>query len=268
MSAMPSWILEIESASRGLPVLLVEGPDDVEIFEHFFDQHASGWRSQIIIANAGGKNRVKSGVVTHHPDWAGIVDLDEYSPAQVQELAAESNRIRMLPRFCIESYFCLSAEIWPLIPAHQQTRLENGLGEFNRRIEEPLDDWVAHGAMWRVLRELYHQTRLPEELEREPVTDPIRIREILTTWHNNLSPDQVIESYEQELVEARKLSTGEKLKQYVHGKKYFNQVVVQFLDQAFSGRGAEDWIEKFRDAKMKPPSDLVVLLDWVLVLLT
>ena len=268
MNSMPAWVLEIETKSRGFPVLLVEGADDVDIFEHFFDQHSPGWRSQFFTADAGGKGHVNSGVVTHHPDWAGVMDLDERSPAQVEEMAAQSDRIHVLPRFCIESYFCHPDEIWPLIPAHQQARLAGGLGEFSQLVEVHVNDWVAHGAMWRVLRELYHQTRLPEELERAPVTDPIRIREILSNWHNNLSPDQVIESYERELEKAQALSIEDKLTQYIHGKKFFNQVVVQILDQSFSGKGADDWVEKFRDAKISPPPDLHDVMDWMLGFLT
>jgi len=135
MSPMPAWVLGIEDNSRGLPVLLVEGPDDVDIFEHFFDQYSPGWRNRFSIENAGGKERVKSGVVTHHSDWAGIMDSDERSPVQVQTMAAESNRIHLLPRFCIESYFCIPSEIWPLIPSQRQARLTNGLAEFSQRIE-------------------------------------------------------------------------------------------------------------------------------------
>ena len=268
MNSMPAWVLEIETKSRGFPVLLVEGADDVDIFEHFFDQHSPGWRSQFFIAEAGGKNRVKSGVVTHHQDWAGIVDLDEFSLAQVQDMAAESDQIHVLPRFCIESYFCHPDEIWPLIPTQRQSRLVGGLDEFSQLVEVHVDDWVAHGAMWRVLRELYHQTRLPAELESAPVTSLVRIREILSNWHNNLSPDQVIESYERELEKAQALSIEDKLTQYIHGKKFFNQVVVQILDQSFSGKGADDWVEKFRDAKISPPPDLHDVMDWMLGFLT
>jgi hypothetical protein len=268
MSPMPLWVREIEDESRGLPVLLVEGTDDVDILEHFFNQHSPGWRNQFFVAAAGGKEHVKSGVATHHPDWLGIMDIDERSQVQVQAMANVSEHLIVLPRFCIESFFCYPEEIWPLIPAHQQNRLDNGFADFSQLIGAHLDDWVAHGAMWRVLRELYHQTRLPEELERSPVTDSNHIREILTNWHESLSPDRVIESYESELANAQRLSTEEKLKQYVHGKKFFNQVVVQILDQQFSGEGADDWVEKFRDAGMSPPSDLRNILDWVLGQLT
>jgi len=116
------------------------------------------------------------------------------------------------------------------------------------------------------LRQLYHDTRLPTALEREPVTDEAKIRRILEEWHARLAPEQVLAQYRQELEVARQLSPDEQLIRYIHGKKFYNMVVVQTLDNLFSGKGADDWLQKFRDAPIQPPDDLKKLLDWVLSL--
>ena len=61
----------------------------------------------------------------------------------------------------------------------------------------------------------------------------------------------------------RHVIADEQLTHYVHGKKFYTMVVVQILDHLFSGKGADDWLQKFRDAPIRPPDDLKDLLDWV-----
>ena len=268
MSPLPLWIREIEHQSRGLPVLLVEGLQDVTIFEHFFNQRSPGWDLRLYIAPAGGKRHVHTGVCTHRPDWIGIMDLDEWSDEDVQEAAQGSDRLKALPRFCIESYFCHPNELWPAIPPSQRDQLGGGLDELARPIYDALPDWVMHGALWRVLRRLYRETNLPVELERGPVTNEDKISQILTDWYQNLAPDRVLAQYHQELNVAQSLSREEQIRKYVHGKKFFNQVVVQTLNELLHGGGADDWLDRFRDEKIQPPPDLQPLLDWVLSLVS
>jgi hypothetical protein len=135
-----------------------------------------------------------------------------------------------------------------------------------------LPDWVAHGAMWRVLRArrqgLLSGLGFPAELENRPVTDEAEIRAILQTWYDYLRPDDILDAYRTELRAARtNLSEEQQLKIYIHGKKFFNQVVVQYLDQLFSGKGRGDWLQRFRDGPILPPSDLIDLLGKVLNLI-
>jgi hypothetical protein len=264
MSGIPLWITEIERLALGKPVLLVEGDDDVVLFRHFLNQHAPGWDLRLYLASAGSKQHTITGVTVHRPDWIGIVDQDEWDPADVQAGVAPWPRLHVLPRFCIESYFCHPTELWAALPPGPQARVSNDPQALAAPIMERLPAWVAHGAMWRVLRQLYHATRLPDALEREPVTDETEIRRILEEWHARLAPEQVLSQYHRELEAARRLSPDEQLTHYIHGKKFYHMVVVQILDRLFSGRGAEDWLQRFRDAPIQPPGDLRVLLEQVL----
>ena len=268
MSPLPLWIREIEQQSRGLPVLLVEGLQDVTIFEHFFNQRSPGWDLRLYIAPAGGKRRVRTGVCTHRPDWIGIMDLDEWSDTDLQDAAQGSDRLEALPRLCIESYFCHPDELWPAIPPSQRARLSGDMDELARPIYDALPNWVMHGALWRVLRRLYRDTDFPVELEREPVTNEDEIRRILTDWHRNLAPDRVLEQYREQLNAAQSFSPEQQIKTYVHGKRFYNQVVVPTLNRSFPGGGADDWLDKFRDQNIHPPPDLQPLLDWVLSLVS
>jgi len=264
MSDMPLWVREIENQARGNLVLLVEGDSDVLLFRHFLAQHRPGWEVRLHITPAGSKARVVTGVAVHRPDWIGVIDLDEWSPDELQEAVARSPRLRSLPRFCIESYFCNAAELWTALPQPQRSRLGNDPKKLGAPLLDALPDWVAHGAMWRVLRQLHRVARLPTRLENEPVTDEVEIRRILQDWHEQLAPDQVLEQYHRQLDTARRLSQDEQLTRYVHGKKFYNQVVVKTLNRLFSEQSADDWLQKFRDEKIQPPQDLRELLDWVL----
>jgi len=259
----PAWLRDIESRRGSLPVLLVEGEDDRLWFEHFLDQHSSGWRSRFAIFPAEGKQRVLSGINTYHPaDWVGIVDLDEGFPEDLQNRIANCPRIRALPRFCLESLFIVPEEIWQVVPDSQKEQVEMAAWESAILTEVPA--WVVHGAMWRVLRRIYQNNRLPEGLDREPVTDRARIVQILETWHESLSPNQVMAEYDRELASAQLLPVEEQLRTYIHGKKFLRQVVIQKMDQHFHGRGLDYWMEGFRRSKIQPPADLTALLDWVL----
>ncbi len=265
MTETPLWVREIEDRSRGLPVLLVEGKDDVPLIEHFLTLHAPDWRQSMVVACAGNKRHVFGAVSQYHPaDWLGIVDRDEWSEADIQKCLTDVPRVRCLPRFCIESFFCDPVEIWAALPERQRGRVGNDPQMLAEPILARLPDWVAHGAMWRVLRALYGRARLPHELENKPVTDEQAIRAILTEWHEGLAPDAVLQQYREELANAGALSPSEQLHVYIHGKKFFRQVVVQVLDHLFSGQGRDYWLGRFRDAPILPPKDLSALLDEIL----
>ena len=136
MSNEPSWIRDLEISARGLPVLLVEGPDDVEIYRHFFTQHKPDWNGRLHIAPALGKHRVITAVTTHRPDWIGIVDSDERSTEEIQKKIADSPHLQGLRRFCIESYFCVPTEIWEALPS--QKKAQRAFADFSQPILEAL----------------------------------------------------------------------------------------------------------------------------------
>jgi hypothetical protein len=141
-------------------------------------------------------------------------------------------------------------------------------GVLEQPIYGALPDWVRHGALWRVLHRLYHDTHFPDELERGPVATDNEILQVLTNWHQNLAPSRVMADYHAELQSAQQRSSDDQIRTYVHGKKFFRQVVVsQALNHLFPPLGADEWLEAFRNAGIQPPPDLQQILDWVLSLL-
>ena len=264
MSQTPRWVMDIESLARGLPVLLVEGNEDVTLLGHFLLQLVPDWQQRLCLTAAGSKDPVVSGVAVHRPAWVGIVDRDEWSEADVDTALRRTPRLHVLPRFCVESYLRDPEELWDALPVIQRARVDNNPQVLTAEIDAHLQDWVAHGAMWRVLRQLYKDTRLPFDLEDHPVTDDETIRRILTVWNSRLAPDTVLAQYHEELARARSMATAQQLRSYIHGKKFYRRVVVQVLDRLFSGKGADDWQQKLRDAPLLPPPDLTALFSDVL----
>jgi hypothetical protein len=163
MSDLPPWVRDIENQARGNLVLLVEGDSDVVLFRHFLTQHRPGWDVRLHIAPSSSKSRVVTGVTVHRPDWIGVIDLDEWSPDELREAVARSPRLRALPRFCIESYFCSPMELWTALPHVQRSRVNDDPQKLTGPIVAALPNWVAHGAMWRVLRQLHQTARLPTQ---------------------------------------------------------------------------------------------------------
>jgi hypothetical protein len=175
MNPPPAWIIEVENLARGLPVLLVEGKEDEAWLGHFLDVHTPGWRGRRYIRDAGGKRQVIQSITVHRPTWIGIVDRDEWREVDVRAAAAQSSRLHVLPRFCIESYLCDPDELWAALPQQQRDRVGGSVVALAKPIQAALPDWVAHGAMWRVLREIHEVSRFPAKLEEHPVTDEARI---------------------------------------------------------------------------------------------
>jgi hypothetical protein len=264
--ALPAWLQSIEDGRGTLPVVLVEGRDDVDLLGYFFTRRQPGWQRRFLIAAAETKRNVIAGVRDFHPEWVGIVDADEWSEAELQQATQRNPGIRALPRFCIESFFCDPVELWEYLSPRERER--HDYRQFAQRIHLQVPDWAAHGAMWRVLRRLYRENRLPEGLESEPVTDENEIRRILSAWASHLAPEQVLGNYHLELQTAHGLPLETQIRSYLHGKRFFRSRVVNILDQQFSGSGLPYWFSKFRDAQVPPPGDLAPLLDWVLERMT
>ena len=189
----PDWLNELERQSNGLPIILVEGADDVRVYRRFLDKLATGWDTQAVLLAAQGKLRLIR-ALKQRPTWVGLVDRDEWREADVLDAITKLPRLRALPRFCLESCLSVPAEIWAALPPVQQTRIDDANDLFDP-IDAALPDWVAHGAMWRVLRELYHLAQLPDGLDDQPVTDLNQITRILTDWHQQLDPQRVIGNY-------------------------------------------------------------------------
>ena len=247
-------------------VILVEGKDDIDVFSYFFDLLEPNWRNGVSILDAGGKKHVQNGV-KKYDDWVGIVDKDEWSSEQVQQLTDGVSSLNILPRFCLENYFCVPSELWNALP--MAMKQDKDYKKLEKKILKHLEDWVAHGAMWRVIQKrrsiLCQNSAFPSALDASPITDDDKIKEILHSWHEKLEPKEIFQEYQNERKKGQAFSENKQLKTYVHGKKFFNTVVVDVLNDLFGQKKADKWQQLLANTNgLALPVDLESFLQGIL----
>ncbi len=258
---------QIKNEAGQKSVILVEGASDVFVLSYFFNQMGVGWDAGVLVKAAGDKNRVQKWV-KRASNWVGIVDKDMWSVEKTIKLIQDSPQLHILPRFCVENYFCVPSELWNALPAIQKQG--KNYGDFEQQILQKLPDWVAHGALWRVIQKrrsiLIYDSAFPSALDASPVTDIDKIRDILHTWYAKLDPEQIIQEYQYELEKAQELSEDDLLKTYVHGKNFFNTVVVNdVLNDLFGQKSANEWQQLLANTNgLALPTDLESFLQDVL----
>lgn len=104
----------------------------------------------------------------------------------------------------------------------------------NKKIIVVEGGWLRHGVLWHTTEPLFYGIQeegfhyeLLEDVEKT-VTDE-KIRKVLKKWHDFLSPDDILERFNKKLDEVKPLSNEEKLKQWIVGKEFFNNVVLSIF---------------------------------------
>lgn len=270
MNPPPQWVKEIVDNAGNKRVLLVEGKRDRAVLSYFLNQVYPEWNSKFVLHAAESKKRVIDCIQYYRADWVGIVDKDEWSPKQIEELGRELPRLKVLPRFCIENYFCVPKELWSALPLNQKETINNEFDRLAKPLMAVLPNWLSHGVMWRVImnrrRDLLNESGFPAKLDREPITDLDEIRRILETWHKQLDPDAIISEYQQELAAAEKRDSVDELQHFVHGKKFLSSVVVPALNKIFTQASVDVWLGQLMrdDRGFSIPSDLQGFLSEVI----
>ncbi|RIK68725.1 hypothetical protein DCC62_24125 [candidate division KSB1 bacterium] len=269
MNPPSEWVKEIVDKAGNKRVLLVEGKRDRTVLSYFLSQVYPEWNSRFVLHAAGGKKHVIDCIQDYRADWAGIVDKDEWSPKQIEELGRKLPRLKVLPRFCIENYFCVPEELWSALPPNQKQSIRNEFDRLAKPLMAVLSSWLSHGVMWRVImnrrRDLLNESGFPAKLDHEPVTDLNEVRRILENWHKQLDPDAIISEYQQELAAAENRDSVDQLQHFVHGKKFLSRVVVPALNQIFAQASVDVWLDQLmrNDHGFSMPSDLQNFLSEV-----
>jgi hypothetical protein len=246
MASVNTIIKEIEEQKVGNSskrVLLVEGVDDICAVTAFLDRGKPEWESEWVIADAQGKRNVLA-VLDKKPSWLGIVDRDEWSEDVIADTVRNYPNLWVLPRFCIDNYLIVPAELWAALPPNQQEKVGGGKDELTTRIVVDLDKWVSHGVLWSVINPLWSGLRAlgfkEELLNPDIVQDEDKIKETLNKWHGHLNPDHLWERYTIKLDEVSLLDNDEKLKHWVHGKKIYETVINPLLDELLGQKSAKE----------------------------
>jgi hypothetical protein len=262
MSKIDDLISNIKTrhiGQTGKKVLMVEGPDDVQTFQAFLNKKSPAWEQNWYVAPAHGKSKVLA-VLAKEPGWLGVIDRDEWTDDQVRDAAQKHANLFVLPRFCVESYLIVPDEIWQALPDTQRGKMPNGFNDLNQAIQDDLDTWIRHAALWQVIHPLYMQMRdagfrgaILDNPQNAP--DHAALERILNDWLEDLVPTCIATEVDQAERALRELPQNELFTRHLYAKKFYPMVVHRALDRLLGQRSETKRMqEMLRD--LPAPADL------------
>lgn len=226
--------------------LIVEGQDDVDVFTEFLRKKNPDWEQTWVIAAAGGKKMVLD-VLDVQTSWLGVIDRDEWSPTQVDEVSRTRSNLHVLPRFCIESYLIDPAEIWYALPEIQQSKLTNGQQTLRERIEGNLAAWIRHAALWQVIHTFYMGIRDSQNRDRllDPANVPNRddLISTLNAWLPQFKPELIAQQISDLEAAYQNLPKPDLYAKHLYAKKFFPMVVHVNLNALLGQKTEKDRIQ-------------------------
>jgi len=246
MSKVQEKIREIEEqklGTSGRSVLLVEGTDDELFFSNVLTKKYPDKKDHWLIAAAGNKTQVLE-ILQERQKWLGIVDKDEWSQELIKQKQQDIENLWILPRFCIENYLIIPAELWSAFPKKQQKKIPGGQQELEQKLIEDLPKWVAHGVLWSVINPLWEGLRArgfkEDLLSPDIVQNEQAIKEKLREWHDFLEPKKLWGQFSLQLDEAKGFTTEQQLKHWVHGKKFYENVIHPVFNELLGQQSASE----------------------------
>lgn len=241
-------------------VLVLEGTDDVQIFGHFLRHRSPGWEQHWVLAYANGKKRVLE-VLQKEPTWLGVVDCDEWESAECARKIEQYPNLMCLPRYCIESYLVDPDELWALLPRVQQQKIAGGLPALRQLLMSDFHRWVNHGALWAVVNPMMEKLNAlgfkGALLNIDVASDDARIQQKLQVWHDFFIPAPIFQDVQDKRAMISGLPLNQQLIQHIHGKQFFETVVVPVLNRALRQQNKkENWLKDLFKGLPAVPADL------------
>ena len=257
--------------SRQVRILLVEGSSDVEAYGLLLERHRPGSDGKVAVAEAGGKREVCQ-ILGSRPNWFGLLDHDEWTEARAQAELKKHPNLRLLPRYCLESYLINPRELWRALPPAQQSRIQGGEEAFESALLTDLDRYLRHGALWHTVRPLWDvlmgldfTNALASKYSVNAAQSDDAIKATLAGWQAALDPDKAFGAFQRNLASAQAAPLHERLANWVHGKVYFNQHVCAALNPMLGQGKSVTWrTEVFKGLPIAP--DLAALFEDILAL--
>jgi hypothetical protein len=224
--------------------LVVEGDDDKVFIERQLDMTHPGWRAKWVVGSATGKTRVLD-ILDLEPTWLGLVDAEEWDSSTIAQLTTKLTGLQVLPRYCMESYYILPREIWPLLTQSEQSQITGGYPVFESAILAPLAAWVRHGVLWQVVNPLWAGLRAKgfkdALLDITAAQSDQFIQAKLQEWDAYLDSTALFNDFQTRLAAANSpaLPNEQKLATLVHGKSFFRTHVSMTLNQFLKPLNAE-----------------------------
>jgi hypothetical protein len=266
VSGWTKYHQNIQAQLGALPrrVLVLEGPDDKTFVESLLTRRQPGaWQASWVLGEAGGKGNVLE-ILAHEPTWQGLIDRDEWTRHDVlAQQALFPNRLHMLPRYCMESYFTVPTELWAMLEPAQQAGVVGGQVAFEAALTTSVRQWVRHGSLWHTVNPLWAGIRalgFKEDLLQFVAAQQgdAAIKAKLAQWHNYLEPQAIMDSFKANLAAALADPLFRQLTEWIHGKHYFRESIATTLPGLLGMRlvpAAPKTLANLQQ-KMEVPADL------------
>lgn len=250
-------------------ILLVEGSDDKQTIEILLSRFMRDWESHWSVETAGKKAMV-SAILSLEPKWLGLVDRDEWDAAEQAQQMRENPGLMVLPRFCMENYLIVPDELWSAIPPQRQAHVEGGLEKCKQLILQDLPRYVRHGVLWHIVTPLWSGLRalgFKEKLATDSLAcvDAVQsddtIRQTLRDWDELLDPNKLFSAFQEKLQTAQSLPPERQLRDWVHGKTYWREVVNPAMNKLFGQMSERERRQKIWRHIPECPRDLQPMLQ-------
>jgi hypothetical protein len=276
----------IDRAKLGrLHGLAVEGITDKKILESFLSAgenagYWSNWRAKVSVESVGNVTTVLKEVDPANnagKEVWGLIDRDWRTDTEVNDLENKFPQLLILPRIMIDNYLIDPTEFIALLPPNLAARLDQTKVQTN--VDKHLNNWLKHGAISSVLHEngalqfcRPDGNAFPSALIDRLETDRTKIVRQLETWYDRLDPHKLIAKYDTRLADFNEAAHQDKLQRCIHGKKFFNEVIVQRVLKKLPRtpdelRDRDGWIDVLTtEAKRSTlcPPDLVPIFQRVI----
>ncbi|MCP1474398.1 hypothetical protein ABIA54_001514 [Pseudomonas sp. EB276 TE3739] len=261
-------IIERYAPNHSKSIFLVEGVDDVEAMSLLLNAfHVQDWERNWVVVSAGNKRRVRE-LLSLERSWLGLVDRDEWDSVMLARYSLELPNLIILPRFCIENYLIVPDEIWLALPERQRAKIGGDKQLFDNRILSALPSYVRHGVAWKVVTPLWEGLRargFKESLASfeslATVQNDGDILNILNQWDAYLEPQRIMSDFQTMLTTALQSSVTMQLKDYVHGKLFWERQVNEAMNQFFGQMSAKERRTKILAHIPTLPEDLLPILS-------
>ena len=253
--------------NRATRVLLVEGDDDKRAFDALLPRWCPQVAGMWTVEPAGKKGMVLE-LLKLEPTWLGLVDRDEWDQAEQQRRCTELPNLLVLPRFCLENYLIVPAELWAVLPTAQQAKVPGGWAAFEMGLLAELPRYLRHGVLWHIITPLWSGLRARGFKEKlasdslacvQSVQSDADIQQVLNAWSSYLHPENLFREFQEKLAGAQAQSADQQLRDWVHGKTFWREAVLPLLKPWFGQRADSEW-RKSIYSQILPPSDLQPLL--------
>ena len=229
--------------NTGVRVLLVEGTNDVDAFRVFLSKKFPGWEKLWLLEPAGSKKQVLD-FLQIEPTWLGVVDRDEWTSAELTLHTTALPNLKVLPRFCMESYLINPVELWAAFPPVQRNKIPGGFTQLETALESSINDWIRQAALWHEIRPLWRTLRnlgFPDVANKKPpVLSDAALQALLPQWQAVLNPANIMANINVLELNLKTFPKAQLYESWLYAKNFYPIVVGPTLNILLGTKSESD----------------------------